>query len=90
MAAQKFRQKLQDKPPSPADLTGRQAEMVLHALRCLLSGYLPSYRELGEEMGITSPNGITQHLKALERNGYLEIHHGQGYQLTDKALDLAL
>jgi len=90
MPVAKFRQKLQKRKLKAPELTDRQEELIAFVLRCLLSGYLPSYREIGEEMGISSPNGTVQHLSALERKGYLEIHHNQGYQLTDKAKDLVL
>jgi repressor LexA len=34
-------------------------------------GYPPTIREIGEELGIRSTNGVNDHLKALERKGYL-------------------
>ena len=84
-----LRKKLDRKIPAP-DLSPRQLEMLRHMLHGLLSGYLPSYRELADDMDIDSPNGVVCHLKAMAKKGYLEIHHNQGYQLTDKALDLVL
>lgn len=90
MSAAKLRERLQELTGRTPDLTGRQAEIVAFMLRCLLSGYLPSYREIGEEFGIGSPNGVAGHIKSLERKEYVECHHQQGYQLTDKALDLVL
>ena len=35
-------------------------------------GYPPTIREIGDHMGIKSTNGVNDHLKALERKGYLE------------------
>ncbi len=35
------------------------------------NGYPPTLREIGEHMGIKSTNGVNDHLKALERKGYL-------------------
>src|ERR1700748_693695 len=35
-------------------------------------GYPPTLREIGEHMGIRSTNGVNNHLKALEKKGYLE------------------
>jgi len=35
-------------------------------------GYPPTLREIGEHMGIRSTNGVNDHLKALEKKGYLE------------------
>lgn len=89
MPVVKIRKKL-DRDLKAPDLTARQGEVLRTLLVCLLSGYLPTYRELAEELGITSPNGVTQHLLSLERKGYVEMHHGIGYQLTDKSLDLVL
>jgi len=34
-------------------------------------GFPPSLREIGESMGITSTNGVSDHLKALEKKGYI-------------------
>ena len=35
-------------------------------------GYPPTLREIGEHLGIRSTNGVNDHLKALEKKGYLE------------------
>lgn len=35
-------------------------------------GYPPTFREIGEKMGIRSTNGVSDHLKALEKKGYLQ------------------
>lgn len=89
MPVAKIREKLKRKLKAP-ELSVRQMEVIAYMLQCLLSGYLPSYREIGQEMGISSPNGTVAHLNALQKKGFIEIHHGQGYQLTDKTLDLVL
>ncbi len=34
-------------------------------------GYPPTFREIGEKMGIKSTNGVNDHLKALEKKGFL-------------------
>jgi repressor LexA len=34
-------------------------------------GYPPTLREIGEKLGIRSTNGVNDHLKALEKKGYL-------------------
>ncbi len=36
---------------------------------------MPSVRQLADELGIKSPNGVMGHLKALERKGYLKRQH---------------
>ena len=53
-------------------LTNRQSQ-VLEAIRGYIddNGYPPSIRELGRLVGIKSTNGVSDHLKAIERKGYL-------------------
>lgn len=34
-------------------------------------GYSPTVRELCQELGVASPNGINGHLKVLERRGWI-------------------
>jgi repressor LexA len=53
-------------------LTQRQ-QMVLDYIRQSISdrGYPPTLREIGSRMGIRSTNGVNDHLRALERKGYL-------------------
>lgn len=54
------------------DLTDRQRQALDYISDCLsLRGYPPTLREIGEHMGIRSTNGVNDHLKALERKGYL-------------------
>lgn len=53
-------------------LTDRQRQALDYITECLdLRGYPPTLREIGEHMGIRSTNGVNDHLKALERKGYL-------------------
>jgi repressor LexA len=53
-------------------LTKRQ-EQTLDFIRSSIEdrGYPPTLREIGEHMGIRSTNGVNDHLRALERKGYL-------------------
>ena len=53
-------------------LTPRQ-QMVLDFIRTQIHdrGYPPTLREIGARMGIRSTNGVNDHLRALERKGYL-------------------
>jgi repressor LexA len=53
-------------------LTKRQ-EQTLDFIRSSIRdrGYPPTLREIGEHMGIRSTNGVNDHLRALERKGYL-------------------
>ena len=53
-------------------LTQRQRQALQFISDCLTDrGYPPTLREIGEHMGIRSTNGVNDHLKALERKGYL-------------------
>lgn len=53
-------------------LTSRQ-QQVLEYIRSSIAerGYPPTLREIGAHMGIRSTNGVNDHLRALERKGYL-------------------
>jgi len=53
-------------------LTKRQ-EQTLDFIRTSIEsrGYPPTLREIGTHMGIRSTNGVNDHLRALERKGYL-------------------
>ncbi|MCG8557734.1 MAG: transcriptional repressor LexA [Proteobacteria bacterium] len=53
-------------------LTDRQ-RMVLDYISISIErrGYPPTLREIGNHMGIRSTNGVNDHLRALERKGYL-------------------
>lgn len=53
-------------------LTKRQEQTLEFIRRSIESrGYPPTLREIGEHMGIRSTNGVNDHLRALERKGYL-------------------
>src|SRR4051812_123608 len=53
-------------------LTERQEKILAFIKRAILEqGYPPTIREIGEHFGIRSTNGVNDHLKALERKGYL-------------------
>ena len=73
------------------DLTERQRELLAY-LRAAIeqTGVCPSYREIGQALGIQSTNGVSDHLKALERKGYIERVGGPGtsrsMRLTDRTL----
>lgn len=54
-------------------LTERQQAVLEFISRSIEErGYPPTLREIGEHMGIRSTNGVNDHLKALEKKGYLE------------------
>ena len=54
-------------------LTDRQKQALDFIGRYISQqGYPPTLREICEHMGIRSTNGVNDHLKALEKKGYLE------------------
>ena len=63
-----------DKP----QLTDRQSQ-VLQAIAVSIAdkGKQPTYRELCKQLGILSPNGISCHIRALEKKGYLTRKPGE-------------
>lgn len=59
--------------PGMQGLTDRQKEILdFISSRITDQGYPPTIREIGEFMGIRSTNGVNDHLKALERKGFLK------------------
>lgn len=71
-------------------LTDRQ-QQVLHYIRQSITdrGYPPTLREIGAHMGIRSTNGVNDHLRALERKGYLTREDMKSRALRPRALDPA-
>src|SRR4051794_1684443 len=69
-------------------LTDRQ-QQVLHYIRQSITdrGYPPTLREIGAHMGIRSTNGVNDHLRALERKGYLTREDMKSRALRPRALD---
>jgi repressor LexA len=54
-------------------LTNRQSAVLDFIIDCIdTEGYPPTIREIGDHLGIKSTNGVNDHLKAIERKGYLE------------------
>jgi len=55
-----------------AKLTERQQEVLdFISTKIERDGYPPTIREIGAELGIRSTSGVNDHLKALERKGYI-------------------
>lgn len=52
-------------------------------------GYGPTVREIGEQFGIKSPNGVMCHLKALEKKGLIirEPNMSRAIQISPEALE---
>ena len=82
------RERLRKKSIGYGRLTDRQADILTFILRCWLSGYVPTMREIGEEFGIRTPNGVQGNLMAIKRKGYLDHVLGKGYYPNDTALKL--
>lgn len=54
-------------------LTLRQRQVLGYISECIeAQGFPPTLREIGVRFGIRSTNGVNDHLRALERKGYLE------------------
>jgi len=54
-------------------LTDRQREILEFISRSIAErGYPPTLREIGTHFGIRSTNGVNDHLRALEKKGYLQ------------------
>jgi len=56
----------------PSALTDRQSQ-ILDFITCSIDerGFPPTLREIGQHFGIRSTNGVNDHLKALEKKGFL-------------------
>lgn len=63
---------------APRPITPRQAE-VLSCIRRHIEefGWPPTYREICAKLGVTGTNGVSEHLRALKRKGFVEIHANQ-------------
>ena len=70
-------------------LTQRQAEIFDFLKdKILVRGYGPTVREIGNEFGIRSPNGVMCHLKALEKKGLIvrEPNMARAIQLANQPI----
>ncbi len=67
-------------------LTARQQE-ILEAIQSnvLEKGFAPTVRELCKRFGLRSTNAIADHLRALQRKGYIEVQpqHHRGIRLKN-------
>jgi repressor LexA len=76
----------QDQKPAQPTITARQREIFEFLReRIVARGYGPTVREIGDHFGITSPNGVMCHLKALEKKGLIsrEAYMSRAIQLTE-------
>lgn len=73
---------------SQSPITARQMQVLAFISdRSRDTGMSPSVREIAEHLFIASTNGVSEHLKALERKGCIRIrpHVPHGIILTEKA-----
>lgn len=68
-------------------LTRRQAAVLKFVVDSIRDhGYPPTIAEIGAEFGISSTNGVNDHLVALEKKGYIQRNSkARGIHVTDKA-----
>ena len=70
-------------------LTSRQDQVLQYIRQSIHDrGYPPTLREIGAHMGIKSTNGVNDHLRALERKGYLTREDMKSRALRPKDLHL--
>lgn len=69
------------------DITPRQAAVLNFIAECIEEhGYPPTIQEIGQHFGIASTNGVFDHLKTLERKGFIErSSKARSIRLTPKA-----
>jgi len=75
------------------DLTPRQKTILRYLADVIRDrGYPPTITEIGEHFGISSTNGVFDHLKVLERKGFIrrESNRARSIQLTEAALGVLL
>ncbi len=64
-------------------LTNRQREILEFLVNFLEeNGYQPSYREIGKHFKIKSTRGISDHIEALRRKGYLDKDPSRARSIT--------
>lgn len=70
-------------------LTDRQQQVLGYIRQSITEhGYPPTLREIGAHMGIRSTNGVNDHLRALERKGYLTREDMKSRALRPRDLEV--
>lgn len=69
------------------DLTPRQSQILAFIVESIRDrGFPPTIAEIGEEFGISSTNGVNDHLVALEKKGFIDrSSKARGIHVTEKA-----
>ena len=62
--------------PDPHTLTARQLQVYRLLWDGARRGVQPTVREIGQAIGVTSPNGVMVHLRALEKKGWIAPSDG--------------
>jgi repressor LexA len=77
-------------PASPLLAPRQRAALTAIAVTIATKGYPPTVRELGSELGLSSPSSVHAHLRALERRGFITREAGspRATQLTTAATTL--
>ena len=71
-------------------LTARQEQVLGYIKQSIIDrGYPPTLREIGAHMGIRSTNGVNDHLRALERKGYLTREDMKSRALRPRDMDFS-
>ena len=70
-------------------MTGSQAKVLAAIKKLSERGYSPSYREIGDEVGLRSLATVTHHVRILEELGYLAkgLHHNRSVVLIPSKMD---
>jgi len=68
------------------EITARQRAILEHIVECVQeNGYPPTIAEIAQQFGLASTNGAFDHVRALERKGYIErSNKARHISLTDK------
>ena len=69
--------------------SGKQKEILDFVRSFMLKnhGHSPTYREIQNELGLSSPSVVNYHLKKLEEEGHLRLSHGKSRLITLVAQD---
>lgn len=62
--------------PDREPLTHRQRQIYDYIAARISTGYPPTLREIGHQFGISSTNGVTDHLQSLSRKGWIKLGEG--------------
>ena len=67
-------------------LTKRQKAILDYIVAAVREGYAPSLREIGREIGLSSPASVHEHVERLRMKGYVRPGDGSRIELTPSVL----